>query len=46
MACADFSLIEGRQVPKPFERELKIIMTPETKKSAEERNERRVQKQD
>ena len=30
MAYADFSLIEGRQVPKPFERELKIIMTPET----------------
>ena len=37
MAYADFSLIKGRQVPKPFERELKIIMTPETKKSAKEK---------
>ncbi len=30
MAYVDFSLIAGRQVPKPFERELKTIMTPET----------------
>ena len=37
MAYADFSMIEGRQVPKPFERELKIIMTPETKKSTREK---------
>jgi hypothetical protein len=37
MAYADFSLIEGRQVPKPFERELKIIMTPKTKKSTREK---------
>jgi len=37
MAYANFSLIEGKQVPKLFERELKIIMTPETKKSAEEK---------
>jgi hypothetical protein len=37
MAYADFSLTEGRRVPKPFERELKIIMTPETKKSAGEK---------
>jgi len=35
MAYADFSLIEGRQVPKPFERELKIIMTPETHEDVE-----------
>ena len=37
MAYANFSLIEGRQVPKPFKRELKIIMTPETKKSTGEK---------
>jgi hypothetical protein len=36
MAYADFSFIEGRQVPKPFERELKIIMTPGPKKSTKE----------
>ena len=37
MAYANFSLIEGKQVPKPFKREFKIIMTPETKKSVEEK---------
>jgi len=37
MAYADFSLIEGRQVPKSFECELKIIMTHETKKSTKDK---------
>ena len=46
MAYADFTLIEGRQVPKPFERELKIIMTPKPKRVRRKRNEHLVQKQD